>query len=100
MARPDSSHPAVGAHPITESSATVVAAAPVFTMVREVLDYFDICGQCGYPAHASEVVRTFADGRVEALVQPSCGLPCGWHGTSRLAVTTTDHLPELRPALT
>ncbi|WP_280341877.1 hypothetical protein, partial [Nocardia abscessus] len=41
--------------------------------VRDVLDYFAKCPDCGYPAQASATVRELRDGRVETEVRPSCG---------------------------
>ncbi|MEU0542922.1 hypothetical protein [Nocardia sp. NPDC005978] len=73
--------------------------APVHVMVRDVLDYFGSCERCGYPAQASEVVRTFGNGRVQVAMTPTCGLPCGWHGQPRVSHTTVDDLTELRTAL-
>ncbi|WP_280260679.1 hypothetical protein, partial [Nocardia abscessus] len=42
--------------------------------VRDVLDYFAKCPDCGYPAQASATVRELRDGRVETEVRPSCGV--------------------------
>ncbi|MBH0776571.1 hypothetical protein [Nocardia bovistercoris] len=53
--------------------------------VSDVLDYFEKCPQCGYPAQATATVRRFDNGRVETAVHPSCGLPCGWHGAVQVS---------------
>lgn len=53
---------------------------PIRVSVNEVLNYFEKCPQCGYPAHASATVRIFRGGSVETMTVPSCGLPCGWQG--------------------
>ncbi|WP_280271040.1 hypothetical protein [Nocardia wallacei] len=60
------------------------AEPPIHTTVRDALNYFGTCARCGYPAQASEIVRTFVGGRVEVTIQPTCGLPCGWHGDPRV----------------
>ncbi|MFC8046107.1 hypothetical protein [Nocardia sp. NPDC057353] len=60
---------------------------PLHMRVRDVLDFFEKCPECGYPAQASAVEREMASGRVEVVVSPSCGLPCGWRGAPRTTVT-------------
>ncbi|WP_174187285.1 hypothetical protein [Nocardia barduliensis] len=52
--------------------------------VREVLDFFETCPECGYPAQAIAVERERAGGRIDVVVQPGCGLPCGWQGRPRI----------------
>lgn len=84
---------------VNDPRAAAPAAPPVFAVVREVLDFFERCARCGYPAQATEVVRTYADGRVEIVLQPTCGQPCGWHGRPRLSHSSIDHLGELRNRL-
>lgn len=57
----------------------------VSVSVNDVLDYFEKCPQCGYPAQATATVRRFDNGRVETAIHPSCGLPCGWHGAVQVS---------------
>ncbi|MGW6421498.1 hypothetical protein ACWF82_02390 [Nocardia sp. NPDC055053] len=52
-------------------------------LVRQALDFFERCPACDYPAEATETVVVLADGRVATTLLPTCGLPCGWHGTPR-----------------
>lgn len=62
----------------------------VSVTVSDVLDYFEKCPRCGYPAQATATVRRYENGRVETAIHPSCGLPCGWHGT--VEVTTQQRM--------
>ncbi|WP_174183786.1 hypothetical protein [Nocardia barduliensis] len=52
--------------------------------IRDVLDFFEKCPDCGYPAHASAIEREMVSGRVETVIQATCGLPCGWQGNPRV----------------
>ncbi|MCC3331973.1 hypothetical protein [Nocardia abscessus] len=63
--------------------------APLRMTVRDVLNYFAKCPDCGYPAQASATVRELRDGRVETEVRPSCGLPCGWQGSPQISMSGT-----------
>ncbi|MFC9659631.1 hypothetical protein ACFVJ5_05290 [Nocardia sp. NPDC127606] len=56
---------------------------PRSQVVHQVLDFFEKCPDCGYPAEATETLRVFADGRTDTTLQPTCGLPCGWRGAPR-----------------
>lgn len=56
---------------------------PQSQAVHQVLDFFEKCPDCGYPAEATETRRIFADGRTDTTLQPTCGLPCGWRGAPR-----------------
>lgn len=60
---------------------------PIRMRVRDVLDFFEKCPDCGYPAQASAIEREMASGVTEVVVRPSCGLPCGWQGEPRSTVT-------------
>lgn len=60
--------------------AQAVSGQPVSVTVRDVLNYFEKCPRCGYPAQATATVRTFENEFVEITMQPTCGLPCGWRG--------------------
>ncbi|MFC3962279.1 hypothetical protein [Nocardia jiangsuensis] len=60
---------------------------PIRMRVRDVLDFFEKCPECGYPAQASAVERDMASGATEVVVRASCGLPCGWQGEPRTTVT-------------
>jgi hypothetical protein len=51
--------------------------------MREVLDYFGKCPECGYPAKASATLRD--DGTVLAY----CDRPCGWSARVPLTTMTT-----------
>ncbi|WP_433621178.1 hypothetical protein [Nocardia sp. CA-120079] len=66
---------------------------PITSTVREVLNYFAKCPRCGYAAQASSTTRTFVGGRVETTIYPTCGLPCGWHGTPRVLTDPVPHEP-------
>ncbi|MEU5762109.1 hypothetical protein [Nocardia sp. NPDC047648] len=74
-------------------TATPDTDAPLRVTVREVLDYFAKCPDCGYPAQASATVRELHDGRVETEVRPSCGLPCGWQGRPQISTSPTGPTP-------
>ncbi|MET9214077.1 MULTISPECIES: hypothetical protein [unclassified Nocardia] len=65
------------------SPAPAEPGASTRVMVRQVLDFFEKCPACDYPAEATETVAVFGDGRVDTTLQPTCGLPCGWRGTPR-----------------
>ncbi|MEU1994083.1 hypothetical protein ABZ511_06500 [Nocardia gamkensis] len=56
--------------------------------IRDLLDFFEKCPECGYPAQASAIEREMVSGRVETVVQASCGLPCGWQGNPRVHQAT------------
>ncbi len=60
--------------PETEADSVIIS-------VSDVLDYFEKCPSCGYHAQATATTRRFDNGRIETTVHPTCGLPCGWHGT-------------------
>lgn len=51
---------------------------PIHVLVRDVLDFFEKCPRCGYPAQASATVRTFRGGLVRTTIHRTCGVPCGW----------------------
>ncbi len=53
--------------------------------LREILDYFGKCPECGYPARASTTLR---DTRT---VFASCDRPCGWTGIVPLTTMTEHH---------
>ncbi|MGW5377818.1 hypothetical protein ACWESM_20495 [Nocardia sp. NPDC003999] len=69
------------------------ADRPLRVTVRDVLDYFAKCPDCGYPAQASATVRELRDGRVETEVRPSCGLPCGWQGIPQISTSAAGSAP-------
>ncbi|MFE7747219.1 hypothetical protein [Nocardia sp. NPDC057455] len=73
---------------------TPVTDVPLRVTVRDVLDYFAKCPDCGYPAQASATVRELRDGRVETEVRPSCGLPCGWQGSPRISTSAIGAAPR------
>ncbi|MFC8530054.1 hypothetical protein [Nocardia sp. NPDC057227] len=60
---------------------------PIRMRVRDVLDFFEKCPECGYPAQASAIEREMASGATEVVLRASCGLPCGWQGEPRTTVT-------------
>ncbi|WP_280364679.1 hypothetical protein [Nocardia wallacei] len=55
--------------------------------LREVLDFFGKCPECGYPATASATLRN------SNTVVASCDRPCGWNGIVPLT-TMTEHRPH------
>ncbi len=76
--------------PETEADSVIIS-------VSDVLDYFEKCPSCGYHAQATATTRRFDNGRLETTVHPTCGLPCGWHGT--VQVTSRSGVrAEIRPA--
>ncbi|MEU1994191.1 hypothetical protein ABZ511_07050 [Nocardia gamkensis] len=68
---------ATGALPETLRS-RVLSDDLIDVVVREILDYFQRCPACGYPAQASATMRTYRSGRVDETMRFTCGLPCGW----------------------
>lgn len=50
--------------------------------VREMLNFFGKCEECGYPASASWV-ETVTSGRATRELIAECGLPCGWRGAAQ-----------------
>ena len=66
---------------------------PITSTVREVLNYFAKCPQCGYAAQAPSATRTFVGGRSETTIYPTCGLPCGWQGAPRIISETVPREP-------
>ncbi|WP_040703631.1 MULTISPECIES: hypothetical protein [Nocardia] len=52
------------------------------TQIREELDFFERCPQCGYAATATRMTREHG-GVQEISLHPTCGLPCGWRGLVR-----------------
>jgi hypothetical protein len=61
------------------------------SVTRDVLDYFESCPRCGYPAQSSETLRRFSKGFTERNLFRTCGLPCGWFDSS---TSVTDSVPD------
>lgn len=57
--------------------------AVTHTRVRDVLNYFGKCPDCGYTARASAIARTLRSGVVHTTVQVDCALPCGWQANAQ-----------------
>ncbi|MBB5912868.1 putative RNA-binding Zn-ribbon protein involved in translation (DUF1610 family) [Nocardia transvalensis] len=55
--------------------------------LREILDYFGKCPECGYPATA------FTTPRDAGAVYASCDRPCGWTGVVPLTTMTKHRRP-------
>ncbi|MBH0778061.1 hypothetical protein [Nocardia bovistercoris] len=49
----------------------------------DILDYFAKCPHCGYAIQATETVKTYSRGLIERTIYHTCGLPCGWHDSTR-----------------
>lgn len=56
--------------------------------MREILNHFGCCPECGYAAHAFLVTTTYVDGRTTISTVGSCGLPCGWSGPTEIRKMT------------
>ncbi|WP_280218186.1 hypothetical protein [Nocardia neocaledoniensis] len=52
---------------------------------RDLLNFFDACPRCGYPAQAREITRIFYSGDVQRFLFLACGLPCGWAETQPIS---------------
>jgi hypothetical protein len=65
------------------------AASPVVQQhMREVLDHFDTCPECGYAAQAFITATYYADGRTTVGTLGRCALPCGWSGPTEVLKMT------------
>lgn len=64
-------------------------ASPVVQQqMREVLDHFGTCPECGYAVQAFITATYYADGRTTVGTLGSCGLPCGWSGHTEVMKMT------------
>jgi hypothetical protein len=66
---------------------------PLYTRIKDILDYFGRCEACGYPASASMVVQHFPDGTTEEEIIATCDLPCGWRAPAPIMTMTGDRRP-------
>ncbi|MET7768436.1 hypothetical protein [Nocardia sp. NPDC005366] len=83
----------------TASQTLTAEKQSVSISVSDVLDYFEKCPSCGYPAQATATVRRFENGHVETSIHPTCGLPCGWHGTVQVTTKPAVRV-DPKPAVT
>ncbi|MEV5650632.1 hypothetical protein AB0L57_20490 [Nocardia sp. NPDC052254] len=58
--------------------------------IREILNHFRPCPECGYTTQAFLVTTYYGNDTTVTTTEGACGLPCGWSGPIVVTKMTKD----------